>query len=53
MRLRFLRSGEGFKVVCSADQLAKLKKVVAHNGGRLEIESRAADGVYIRIWKSD
>jgi hypothetical protein len=52
LRLRFLRPGKAFGVICTSDQVAKFERVVVNNGGALRIEKTQMDGVFILIYKT-
>lgn len=51
MRLRFLRSGESFGIICSSDQVSKMERVIEHNGGRGETVETTSDALFIRVIK--
>jgi len=46
-----LRPEESFKIICTPEQVEKMRKVVAHNGGRMETERTEADAVFIIVRK--
>ncbi|MHC1742132.1 MAG: hypothetical protein AB9873_03755 [Syntrophobacteraceae bacterium] len=51
MRLRIIRADESFKIICGREQLERMKRVIAHNGGVEEIEREEGDAVYLVIRK--
>ncbi|HOV86413.1 MAG TPA: hypothetical protein PLM79_08625 [Syntrophobacteraceae bacterium] len=51
MRLRFLREGNSFGIICAHEQLDRMLKVIRHNGGSGSIQRRGRDAVYVRVSK--
>jgi len=51
LRLRIIRAGESFKIICAPDQLEKMQRVIAHNGGADKIEKTEPDAVYLIVQK--
>ncbi len=52
LRLRFLRGGESFKIICAPDQIERLGKVASHNGGELAVEKVENEAVYASVCKT-
>jgi hypothetical protein len=52
LRLKFLRRGEIFGIICSVDQLLKMERVVHHNGGRAEVLLKQGDALYVKVLKT-
>jgi|GEM_PF-2730541 len=40
-------------MICTADQLSRMEKVIAHNEGTMEIQGRGPDGVRVLVFKSE
>jgi hypothetical protein len=51
LRLRFMRSGESFGIVCTKEQQNKMERVIDHNGGGAEIVKIREDAVYVSVIK--
>ena len=51
LRLRFLRPGESFQFICTADQVEKMKRVAGHNGGAADIVRLEEGAVFMRVTK--
>ncbi len=52
LRLRIVRADETFRIICTREQLDRMKRVISHNGGVEEIEREEADAVYLLIRKA-
>jgi hypothetical protein len=46
-----LPPGESFEFIIEADKLEKVKRVVAHNGGKIIEESRRGEDFHVRVSK--
>jgi hypothetical protein len=49
--LKILPLGESFEFILESEKLAKIRKVVSHNGGRVLSETYLEDGVRLRVEK--
>ena len=44
--------GESFEFIIEADKLEKVRRVVAHNGGKIIEESRRGEDFQVRVSKN-
>jgi hypothetical protein len=46
-----MRPGEAFGIICGPDQLERMRRVIAHNGGADTVERTESDAVYLVVRK--
>jgi hypothetical protein len=49
--LRILPPGEGFEFIIEVDKLDRVRRVIAHNGGKVVEENRVGEDVQVRVTK--
>ena len=52
LRLRFMRSGESFRIICTSSQRGRFQQVAAHNGGTLKLVEEKPEGVWAEVVKT-
>jgi hypothetical protein len=48
-----LPPGESFEFIIEAEKLEKVRRVVAHNGGKIIEESRSGEDFQVRVSKNN